>query len=39
MVDGVYVMLCGDVVCDVVWVGMNDLKLFGGFAFGLLMNR
>ena len=25
-------MLWGDVVCDVVWGGMIDLKLFGGFA-------
>ena len=27
------VMLCDDVVCDVVWVRMIDLKLFGGFDF------
>ena len=26
-------MLWGDVVCDVVWGGMIDLKLFGGFDF------
>ena len=27
-------MLWGDVVCDVVWGGMIDLKLFGGFGNG-----
>ena len=29
----VCVILCADVVCDVVWGGTIDLKLFGGFAF------
>ena len=32
-------MLWGDVVCDVVWGGMIDLKLFGGFAFRLTDGR
>ena len=32
-------MLYGDVVCDVVWGGMIDLKLFGGFGNGLTDGR
>ena len=32
-------MLCGDVVCDVVWGGMNDLKLFVVFAFRQMDGR
>ena len=32
-------MLWGDVVCDVVWGGMIDLKLFWGFADRLTNER